>query len=228
MKNDQLLAFIGVLLTFNLCTQIAKGFAVYYFKSVCGNEFLYSVFGLAIIAEMLGLICFPKIAEKISRKKVYTVACMLPVIGFVLLGVLGYVAPQSAPGVVVSCAFIFFGSGLSIGVTTCCIADVIDYGEVKFGVRNESVTCSAQTFLMKAAMAAAGGLTGIGLQLVGYRPKLEIQSAGTLLGIRVLMLVIPIVLAFISLAIYKKCYKLEENIMRDIVKKLNKLHADNK
>ncbi len=228
LKNDQLLAFIGVLLTFNLCTQIAIGFAVYYFKSVCGNEFLYSVFGLAIIAEMLGLICFPKIAEKISRKKVYTVACMLPVIGFVLLGVLGYVAPQSAPGVVVSCAFIFFGSGLSIGVTTCCIADVIDYGEVKFGVRNESVTCSAQTFLMKAAMAAAGGLTGIGLQLVGYRPKLEIQSAGTLLGIRVLMLVIPIVLAFISLAIYKKCYKLEENIMRDIVKKLNKLHVDNK
>lgn len=228
LKNDQLLAFIGVLLTFNLCTQIAKGFAVYYFKSVCGNEFLYSVFGLAIIAEMLGLICFPKIAEKISRRKVYTAACLLPVIGFVLLGVLGYVAPQSAPGVVVSCAFIFFGSGLSIGVTTCCIADVIDYGEVKFGVRNESVTCSAQTFLMKAAMAAAGGLTGIGLQIVGYKAKLEVQSAETLLGIRVLMLVIPIVLAFVSLVIYKKCYKLEENTMRDVVKKLNELHADNK
>ena len=32
VKNDQLLAFIGLLLTFNLCTQIAKSFAVYYFK----------------------------------------------------------------------------------------------------------------------------------------------------------------------------------------------------
>ena len=31
IKNDQLLAFIGILLTFNLCTQIAKSFAVYYF-----------------------------------------------------------------------------------------------------------------------------------------------------------------------------------------------------
>ena len=58
--------------------------------------------------------------------------------------------------VIVCCALLFFGSGLSLGVTTCCMADVIDYGEVKFGVRNESVTCSAQTFLMKAAMAAAG------------------------------------------------------------------------
>ena len=225
IQNDQLLAFIGLLLAFNLCTQIAKGFAVYYFKSVCGNEFLYSIFGMAIIAEMIGLVCFPKIAKKISREKVYTVACLLPVIGFVLLGILGYIAPQNAVGVVVSCAFIFFGSGLSLGVTTCCIADVIDYGEVKFGVRNESVTCSAQTFLMKAAMAAAGGLTGIGLQLVGYQAKLEVQSAGTILGIRVLMLVIPIILAFVSLAIYKKHYKLKEDAMQEIVKKLNELHA---
>ncbi|MGN1166161.1 MAG: glycoside-pentoside-hexuronide (GPH):cation symporter [Lachnospiraceae bacterium] len=67
IKNDQLLAFIGLLLTFNLCTQIAKSFAVYYFKNVCGNEYLYSIFGFAIIAEMAGLVCFPKIAEKIMR-----------------------------------------------------------------------------------------------------------------------------------------------------------------
>ena len=56
VKNDQLLAFIGLLLTFNLCTQIAKSFAVYYFKCVCGNEYLYSIFGFAIIAEMAGLV----------------------------------------------------------------------------------------------------------------------------------------------------------------------------
>ncbi|WP_286146523.1 hypothetical protein [Ileibacterium valens] len=49
-------------MTFNLATQIAKGFAVYYFKDVCGNEYIYSVFGMAILAEMLGLVLFPAIA----------------------------------------------------------------------------------------------------------------------------------------------------------------------
>ena len=45
-------------------------------------------------------------------------------------------------------------------------------------------------FLMKAATAAAGGLSGVGLQVVGYNAKAAVQSAGTILGIRVLMIVI--------------------------------------
>ena len=225
IKNDQLLAFIGILLTFNLCTQIAKSFAVYYFKCVCHDEYLYSIFGFAIIAEMAGLLCFPKIAEKISREKVYAFACGLPIVGFVLLGAAGYVAPQSKVLVIVCCALLFFGSGLSLGVTTCCMADVIDYGEVKFGVRNESVTCSAQTFLMKAAMAAAGGLTGIGLQIVGYNAKAVTQSTATVMGIRVLMIVIPIILAFASFGIYKKYYILKGEKMEEITRKVNEMHA---
>lgn len=224
VQNDQLVAFIGLLLTFNLCTQIAKSFAVYYFKNVCRNEYLYSIFGFAIIAEMVGLVCFPKIAAKISREKVYFIACFLPVLGFVLLGAFGFIAPKSAAAVVVSCVFVFFGSGLSLGVTTCCMADVIDYGEVKFGVRNESVTCSAQTFLMKAAMAAAGGLSGVGLQIVGYDPKLDVQAPGTVLGIRVMMIAIPILLAVVSYLIYNRFYHLKGEKMEEVTAQLNLAH----
>ncbi len=225
VQNDQLRAFIGLLLTFNLATQIAKGFAVYYFKAVCGNEYLYSVFGLAILAEMLGLALFPAIAKRLSRQKVYTLACSLAAAGLLLLGVLGFIIPQSVAGVVISCAILFFGSGLSLGVTTCCMADVIDYGEVRFGVRNESVLCAAQTFLMKAAMAAAGGLTGIGLGLVGYEPELAAQGSATILGIRVLMIVIPVLLAGLSLYIYKRFYTLKDDQMKEITRQLNEKHA---
>ena len=224
IQNDQIVAFIGLLLTFNLCTQIAKSFAVYYFKNVCGNEYLYSIFGFAIIAEMAGLIFFPKIASKISRDKVYFWACALPILGFVLLGAFGFIAPTSAVFVIISCAFIFFGSGLSLGVTTCCMADVIDYGEVKFGVRNESVTCSAQTFLMKAAMAAAGGLSGVGLQIVGYNAKLETQAPGTIMGIRIMMIVVPIMLGALSYFIYNRYYILKGEKMAEITEKLNQFH----
>ena len=226
VKNDQLVAFIGLLLTFNLSTQIAKSFAVYYFKNVCGNEYLYSIFGMAIIAEMLGLVCFPKVAAAIGREKVYAISCALPIVGLLSLGACGYIAPTNAVLVVICCAVLFFGSGLSLGVTTCCMADVIDYGEVKFGVRNESVTCSAQTFLMKAAMAAAGGLTGVGLGIVGYEAKEKVQTAGTILGIRVLMIVIPIILAALSYFIYKKFYTLKGKKMEEVAQKLQEMHQN--
>ena len=77
---------------------------------------------------------------------------------------------------------------------------------------------------MKAAMAAAGGLTGVGLQIVGYDATAATQSAGTITGIRVLMILIPVILAIISLIIYKKCYKLKGAKLEEVTKQINELH----
>ncbi|MGM9630623.1 melibiose:sodium transporter MelB [Butyricicoccus sp.] len=226
IHNDQLVAFIGLLLTFNLATQLLKAFAVYYFKEVCLAADLYSVFGFTIIFEMIGLFLFPVIARHLAREKVYFLACGLPIIAMIALAICGYVCPTSYPAVVACCAFLFFGSGLSLGTTTCCIADVIDYGEVKFGKRNEAITCSAQTFLMKAAQAVTGLLSGVGLSVIGYDAAIAgHQAAGTIFGIRVLMFVVPIVLCIISFLIFKCVYKLKGEKLTELTAQVNALHA---
>ncbi len=225
IKNDQLVSFIGLLLTFNLATQIVKSFAVYYFKDVIGNEWLYSIFGFAWAAEMVGLIVFPRVARLMPRQNVYAWSCGLVVCGVAILGIAGLVLPQNLIILIIGCAMMALGSGMSLGVTTCCIADVIDYGEVKFGVRNESITCSSQTFLMKLAMAAAGGLTGVGLQAVGYNAKLTQQAASTVSGIRFFTIVLPIIFAALSYFIYHKSYQLKGKKLEEVAIQLNQKHA---
>ena len=99
-------------------------------------------------------------------------------------------------------------------------------GELKFGKRNESVTCSAQTFLMKAASAVAATLTGVGLDVIGYNPEASgAQSAGTIMGIRFLMFAVPIALAILSFLIYKTQYKLKGARLDQLTKDVNALHA---
>ena len=100
------------------------------------------------------------------------------------------------------------------------LADVIDYGEVKFGSRNESVIASFQTLLVKVASAVVGWLIGIGLTIVGYVPNVT-QTAGTVFGMRVIMIVVPSVITILGFIIYSKGYKLQGEYQEKIMEELN-------
>ena len=226
IKNDQLVAFIGVLLTFNLCMQIVNGVLIYYFKYVTKMESLFSIFNFCILAEMIGLMLFPKIAKKLSRPQIYTIACSLAATGLLIILAGGIIDPSNAIIVVIGAITLKIGSAFSLGITTVSIADVIDYGEMKFGTRNESIICSSQTFLMKASQAISGLLTGLGLSLVGYIPDVE-QTAQAVLGIRILMVAIPIIFIVVSYFIYKKFYKLKDGYVEKVTTKTEFKLADN-
>lgn len=223
-KNKQLIAYIGLLLAYNLCMQIVNGIIIYYFKYVAGKEGLFSIFSVCILAEMGGLVVFPKIVKKLGREKMFAMACTFPIIGLIIIAVAGFVAPTNPLFVILGAGILKLGSGFELGVVTVCIADVIDYNELLFGTRNESIICSTQTFLMKASQAVSGLLTGVGLAMVGYNASLPQQSTATLNGIRIIMIVIPMVFAVISYLIYAKAYKLKGDYLNNMVKELNVVH----
>ena len=205
VKNDQLLVAIGVILTFNMAMQIINSVSTFYFIYVTGSKMMFSVFTMfAGFAEIAGLFIYPKMVHKFSRAMVYVAACVTPVVGLVLLWVTGYVLPQNVILTAAAGILVKFGSGLQVGSATVILADVVDYGEYKFGTRNESVTFSIQT-LFSSAIGAL--LTGAALDLTGYVPNAE-QSAGTLMGMRIIMVVIPVIFTIISYFIYKKFFKL--------------------
>ena len=100
-----------------------------------------------------------------------------------------------------------------------------NYGEYKFGSRNESVIFSVQTLLVKSASAVSGWLIGIGLSLVGYVANVQ-QTASAIMGIRSLMIIFPMLLSAMGYVIYKKYYKLNDEYYDEIIEKLAEKRAN--
>lgn len=226
-KNDQLVVFIGIVFAMNLVMQISGTMAIYYFRYVSGKESLFSVYqAFAGIAEISGLVLLPMLTKKIGREDVFKLGSILPIGGFLVLFVAGIFAPQNAVFIAIAGVVLKLGSGFLLGSTTIMLADVVDYGEYKLGTRNESIVFSVQTLLVKGASAVAGWLVGVGLSLVGYVAGTT-QTATTILGMKVIMIWIPIACAIVMYAIYKSKYKINGKFHDEMLAELEKRKSEN-
>lgn len=225
--NDQLKVYIGVVLAYNLVVQLAGGMALYYFKYVTQDADLFPYFTTAAsFAEMGALFLFPILSRFMSKKQVFAIASFTPAVGLIALLVAGAVVPANIP-IIIICGLLYkFGSGLTLGATTVMLADVIDYGEVTLGTRNESIVASFQTLLVKTASAVAGWLIGVGLTICGYVENVP-QTATTILGMRILMGVVPSIITVLAFVIYVRGYKLEGSYLESITQQLKAKKVEN-
>lgn len=71
-KNDQLRWAVLLILLYNIGIQAIMGVATYYFSYVCNNAGMLSAFMIsASVAEVVGLLIFPKVTKLLSRKKAF-------------------------------------------------------------------------------------------------------------------------------------------------------------
>lgn len=220
VANDQVKVILGIAMFFNFAYQLSNAFSLYYFSYAIGIEALYPVYtGVAGIAQMAAQLTFPMITKFVGREKAFFAACFLPVAGFLLLFVVGIVAPSSIVAVGASSVVVNYGIGFMLVFITVMLADVVDYGEYSLGSRNESILFSMQTFIVKFAGAFSGFVSGIGLTLIGWKAG-EAAGSGTIMGMKVIMIVIPAVLSALCYVFYKKGYKLTGEFYEKMIHEL--------
>ena len=219
LKNDQLLVIIASVIIYHIALFLVGGFALYFFKYAIQNESLYAIFtGLSTIAQVCALMLFPKLVSKLSRKIVYGMACVLPIIGF--LGMFLISGISTNPILLCMAGIVYnLGFALSSASTTVMMSDAVDYGEYKVGKRSESIVFSMQPFIVKFATAFSGLIVGVGLNIINYVPN-AIQSSQTIMGMKIIMFIIPSFLMVTCLALYLKFYKLngefKDNVLKEI------------
>ena len=93
---------------------------------------------------------------------------------------------------------------------TIFLADIVDYGEYKNGIRNESITFSMKGFLQKMAYTIQTIVLFGTLWMMNYNAqnKVGVFSEGTKTGIGLLAFGAPIIFLTASLLVFRKKFKI--------------------
>ncbi|MCM1327829.1 MAG: glycoside-pentoside-hexuronide (GPH):cation symporter [Ruminococcus sp.] len=238
-RNDQAMVVVVSIVLINSALYLTSNFVIYFFKYDFGGEnwkgdyTLFSTVGGA--AQILGMmVLYPLLRKKLSSTGVFKLSLWTDLAAYALLlliclfGFSGSLPLLFVPGVL-----IFACNGMLSVLTTLFLSNTVDYGHLKTGRREESVIFSMQTFVVKAASGVAVFLTGIGLDVIGLQgntdetgPIAE-QAESTLVGLRLMMTVLPMVVLAAALVVFRKKFTLTDERVKEIGEELKAKENEN-
>lgn len=219
-KNDQLLVTALAMALFMIGYSTTTSFGLYYFKYVYGDEGMYSVFALILgVSQIFALSIFPVLGKRYPRKKLYAFSTALVVTGYLIF----FFAPTNTMLFIgIAGLILFIGQAFIQVMTLMFLTDSVEYGEWKFGKRNDSVTFSLQPFINKMGGAIASGVVGA-IVIVSGMSQAQSAADMTTSGIFILkmaMMVFPLICIVIGFLVYRSKYILDEEMYGKIVREL--------
>ena len=195
-----LLAIIVVALLTLIASLGSSSLNTYLYKDYFNDT---SLMPLASMGGTVIMICMApvatKLTAKIGKKEVGVLGMLIATVMFCIL----WLIKTTNPVVYIVLYLISnVGLGLNSMVTWAYIGDVIDYQEVKTGVRTDGTVYSTYSFVRKIAQAAAAGFGGFILTAIGYisstAGEVVVQSEATKAGIYNCMTLLPAALYLLT------------------------------
>ncbi len=213
--NKPLLLVIGIFILNNIGFNLMGGAQIYYYSYVLGRADLIPVLMMFGFISIFVYPIIPMLAKKIGKIRLTTISFIISIISTSLIFFVG----QNLSIFITLFVIRSIASAVPNVTLIVMIADTVDYGEWKTGVRSEGVIFSMNSFATKLGMAIGTGLVGFTLGFVGYVPNVA-QSATALSGISLMFTLIPAVFIIISLILLSK-YELTEEKAKEIGSELD-------
>lgn len=216
-KNDQW-RILCITALFLLTGQVLRlTLAVYYVKYFLGREDLITSFlTLGVIASMIGCAVAQPLAKRVCKIKAYI---SLQAISATICLLSFFIGEEQI--ILAYIAFIAWKFFLDMGspLLWAKMADTIDYGHKKTGIRITGMVYSGVIFFIKMGVAIGGALAGWLLAFYNYQPDVE-QTEATKQGILLSFTVLPALGSFAVAWVMRK-YTLTEHQVVEIQGQLN-------
>lgn len=214
-QNDQCRVLCVVAIVLLTGMVLRNTLALYYVKYVLQRPDDATLFVTAgMIGSIIGCALANPVAQRVSKIKAYTFL-QLASAGICIIN---YFMPSQAWVLAVALQFLW---GLLLQMATPLlwskIADVVDYGEIKTGLRMTGLTYSTVVFFIKVGLALGGALAGWLLASMGYQADSYEPAVDN--GIIAVFCLGP-ALASICVAIIMRWYTLDEHKVASIQQKL--------
>ena len=180
---------------------------VYYLRYVVHRADIIPSVMLTNLTALLGIVLAPLLTRRIGKRNTTIFGTAVLTMGMGLI----YTAGTSTIWlIVVGSAVANLGKGFFVGVGLAMMADTVDYGEWKTGVRAAGFLFGASTVGMKLGLGFGGAISAWVLSAGGYMPNAE-QTVTALTAIRINFLLIPTVCAVLQILILL-CYRLDAQL----------------
>ncbi|MDI4653054.1 MULTISPECIES: MFS transporter [Pseudoalteromonas] len=214
IKNDQWLLLCAACVLGTLGYAIRGSVAMYYATYYLGVPDLAGAFTSAgIAASIVSMVASTWITQRYCKMKLFRQSQ----IAVLFISLLMYFVVQ--PGDVMTAFVLYiilsFVVDLHAPVFWSAIAEAVDYGEIKDGVRASGLSFGGISFCQKAGGGLAGLAGGLLLAFFEYKPNVE-QTEFTLMGLALMLTIIPGVFHALLGLILKK-YKITDEYYTDMV-----------
>lgn len=243
-KNDQLMWSALTLLIFSVGTNVVGTLSMTYIYFEFGYKgFLVTLYGLLFGAVYaLFLVLFPVICKRLGRNKLVLSCTISMAIGYLIMLLCGSLIPSTGTvlrnlkfaALMIGNGFVGYGQGFYM-VMIVCIANTVEYNELKTGKRDEGLIFSLRPFTAKMGSALMQfivmlvylviGVTKFTNQISAVEKQQGLQTAekadkmakiiesvpqNKKIALLACMCLIPMLFVFTAYMIYRKKYFLDE------------------
>jgi GPH family glycoside/pentoside/hexuronide:cation symporter len=159
------------------------------------------------------------ISVRVGKRKAFIVSTLLSVVGYSMKW--WCFDPSNPYLMFLPLPFLSFGIGGLFTLMMSMTADVCDLDELEHGERREGVFGAVYWWMVKLGQALAVFFSGLVLKGVGFKQGQAEQLGSTITGLRIADIVIPVVGAFIAIAVIWS-YSISEKKANEIRDELEK------